>query len=199
MKKTFYVGLLISLCACSTSNYRFQSTPSEADVEIVFKNGSRKSVGKTPLSLVPSEVNPGNEAMTLVFRKAGNETQSVHVAPSLFMKSIEVDVNFPKDVKAAGEQNTEKLLNDVAMGVADVQKFIQSKQYSVAEQKLNKMIGDNPTVAVFYSLMGNVHYLDKRLDSALTYYRKSLDLNPSSAETTRMVQKIESLKTGGVR
>lgn len=199
--KTMVISLLSAsfISGCATSTYQFQSTPSEAEVDVMFKNGVKKTIGKTPLTVNVADLNPTKEAMTVSFRKTGVEGQSVFIPPTTFTKSVEIDVILPVDTKLAGAKKTDELIGDIASQVADTQKLIQAKQFGVAEQKLNKMISEHPNVSVFYSLMGNVQYLDRKMDSALGFYKKAFDLDPSSAEIGRVIQKIESLKSGGSR
>jgi hypothetical protein len=200
MKTTvMFLFLVFFISGCATPTYQFQSTPSEAEVEVMFKNGVKKTIGKTPLTVNVADLNPTKEAMTVSFKKTGVEGQSVFVPPTMFTKSVEIDVILPVDTKLAGAKKTDQLIGDIASQVADTQKLIQAKQFGVAEQKLNKLISEHPSVSVFYSLMGNVQYLDRKMDAALGFYKKAFDLDPSSAEIGRVIQKIESLKSGGSR
>ncbi len=184
---------------CASPTYRFQSTPSEAEVEVTFKSSGKKSLGKTPLSMPMSDLNPTKEAMTVSFRKAGLEGQTIFVPPSLFAKSVELEVTLIPDPRVGESKKSDQVIGEIATQVAETQKLIQAKQFGVAEQKLNKMISEHPTVSVFYSLMGNVQYLDRKLDAALGFYRKALELDPTASEISRVIQKIETLKGGGPR
>lgn len=200
MKKHVVIFLVSNyFFGCASPTYRFQSTPSEADVDVIFKSSGKKSLGKTPLTLPMSDLNPTKEAMTVSFRKPGLEGQTIFVPPSLFAKSVELDVTLTPDPRVGESKKSDQVIGEIATQVAETQKLIQAKQFGVAEQKLNKMISEHPTVSVFYSLMGNVQYLDRKLDAALGFYRKALELDPSAGEISRVIQKIETLKGGGPR
>jgi hypothetical protein len=199
MKKYGFIFLIGLVYGCATPSYQFHSSPAEAEVELVFKGGTKKILGKTPLTVEAAEINPTKEAMIVNFRKVGAESQSVFVPPSMFVKSVEIGVNLPEDPRVAQAQKGEKIISEIASQVADTQMLIQAKQYGIAEQKLIKMIAEHPNVSVFYSLLGNIQYLDRKLDAALGYYKKAQDLNPTSVEIEKVIQKIENIKGGVVK
>lgn len=185
-----------SLVACSSSQYRFQSTPAAAEVELVMKNGSRKTIGKTPLSVNAAEVNPNKEAFQVEFKKDGYESYGLFVAESTFNKSIEVNSTLRPTAVSDKSNKSEVVLNEVAAMVADIQKDIQSKNFDMALNKLNKMTAEHPGLPTFYSLMGNVHYLERRVDKALVSYKRALELNPGSIELQKIVEKLSGLSGG---
>lgn len=183
--------------ACSTPTYRFTSTPSEVDVEIVYRNGSRKNLGKTPLVVNAGDVNSTRESFQVEFKKDGFEKQSVFVPESTFAKGLETNVTLPADTKAAENKKTEQTISEIASVVADIQREIQTKNYESALAKLSRMSLSYPSVATFHSLTGNVHYLERRFDKALVAYRKAYELSPTSTDLQRIIEKLESLTGGG--
>ena len=202
-QKLFGILLFASLMtACASNTYRIQSSPSEAEVDFVYKSGARKSMGKTPLSLNANEANPNKEAFQIEVRKDGFDKQAVFVPESSFTKNLEVNVNLQNDARGADAKADAKkgdaAFNEIASAVADIQKDIQTRNYEMALSKLNRMVAAYPSVSTFYSLSGNVHYLEKRLDKALASYKKALDLNPNSAELQKIIEKLDGM-TGGTR
>ena len=91
---------------------------------------------------------------------------------------------------------TDVALNEVAKGVAEVQALIARKKYTDAERKAREMTGRFSTVSVFQLLLGNSLYMRKDLPGALQAYRKARELDPSQAETQRMISKISNLVGG---
>lgn len=196
MEKKYLILFFVGLTSCASTKYQLTSSPSEARVAAVFANGSRKDLGKTPLNLDAQEVNPNKEALTLEISKEGYEKQGVFVPGGFSHKDLSVNANLTATTLTNDTKHNEQRLNEVAAGVADIQKEIQARNYEMALTKINRMISENPQVATFYSLGGNVYYLEKRFDKALGQYRQALELNPSSAELTRVIEKLEAMNGG---
>jgi tetratricopeptide (TPR) repeat protein len=191
---TLILGLFLG--ACSTSSYRIQSSPSEAEVTFIFANGSQKQAGKTPVMIPASEVNPNREAFKIELKKEGYVNESLFILDSPFAKTIETSVTLKTKEAAPGVKGLEESLDKIASAVADIQKDIQVKNYEFALTKLNHQIAEHPDVATFYSLSANVHYLEKRFDRALSLYKKALSLNPTHTDVQKMITKIESFSGG---
>lgn len=191
-----YMFFLI-IAGCATPSYRFQSNPSEAEIEVTYKNGTKKIIGKTPLQQNTNELNPTNESVQIEFRKQGYHTSSVFVPGSSFDKSIDMTVNLQLDTRLQEGKKGDQAMNDLASGIADIQRDIQRRQLDVAIQKINRLIISYPNISTLYSLLGNVYYLDKRLEPALVNYKKALELNPTSQELVKVIEKIEGIRPGG--
>jgi predicted Zn-dependent protease len=90
-------------------------------------------------------------------------------------------------------------LTETTDAVAQVQRMIYKKNYIEAERTLSTFTVKYPAVPVFFSLLGNVYYLEKNLDKALDAYQRSYALQPQNQEASRMIQKIKSIRgtTGG--
>lgn len=195
----FIVCSLLTLISCSSATYRFSSNPSEADVLLVSKNGEKKALGKTPLNLNAHEVNSSKDALIIEVKKEGYQSQQLFIADSYFAKNVEASVVLAPQVAATDTKNQDASMNEIATSVADIQRDIQSKNYDLALTKLSRMQSSYPNVATFYSLMGNVHYLEKRLDKSLQSYKRAISLNPNLYEVQKMIEKIEALSGGGTR
>ncbi len=197
MKALIFLTLPFIFCACATQTYRLQSNPAEAEVSVQQGNGIKRVIGKTPLSLSSKEINPTAESLQIEFTKKGFEKQSVFVPASSFDKSVNIDLTLTASDKSAEAGKGNETINKIAGAVAEVQKYIQTKEFTAAEQRLNSLIADYPGVATFYSLQGNVFYLEKKLTPALDAYKKAQELDPNSNELPRIIEKLQSLKSGG--
>ena len=197
MKVFIFFAFTILLAACATPTYRLQSNPAEAEISVQQGSGAKRVLGKTPLTLTTKEINPSSEALQFEFTKKGFEKQAVFVPASSFEKSVTMDlILIPSDKSVeAGKGN--ETINKIAAAVAEVQKYIQTKEYNAGEQRLNSLIADFPGVATFYSLQGNVFYLEKKLGAALESYKKAQELDPNSNELPRIIEKLQSLRSGG--
>jgi predicted Zn-dependent protease len=76
---------------------------------------------------------------------------------------------------------------------------IQKKDYSFAEQKLTNLITEYPNVSTLYSLLGNISYLERRIEKALVYYKKAQSLSPNSVELQKIVERLEGISSGGTK
>ncbi len=199
----FSCAILISwssaLISCSTATYRFSSNPSEAEVFLVSKNGEKKPLGKTPLSVNANEINSGKDSVMIEVKKEGYLPQQLFIGDSYFAKNVESSMVLAPQATAADTKNQDASMNEIASSVADIQRDIQTKNYDIALTKLSRMQASYPNVATFHSLMGNVHYLEKRLDKSLQSYKKAIALNPNLYEVQKMIEKIEALSGGGTR
>jgi len=194
--KRSVISILFLTAGCATSTYKVQSVPAEAEVTFVMASGEKKSMGKTPASVGADEINPSRLPFLIEVKKVGYETKTIYVMDSPFSKNLEASLNLQAALSSGDGKGSPETLNLVSSAVADIQKDIQSKNYSLALERLNRLQIDYPGVATFHSLTGNVHYLEKRLDRALDSYRQSLLLNPNQNEVQKMINKIESFQGG---
>lgn len=198
LKFIFVLSLFPIFLGCASSNYRIQTSPSDVEVEVVYKSGLKKSLGKSPVSMTSQDINPNKESLQLNLKKNGYESTSIFVPESPFQKNLEVLVNLKPDENKGETCKNDQTWNIIAASVADIQKDIQMKSYEIASTKINRMLADYPSVATFHSLNGNVHYLEKRIEKALASYRRAYELNPNSAELQRIIEKLSSM-TGGTK
>jgi len=70
--------------------------------------------------------------------------------------------------------------------------YFQQKRYGEAEARLTDAIHFDPTLPVFYVLLGDVYCLTQRPTDALTTYQRAASLDPTNAA---LVQKIELVNT----
>lgn len=195
MKMTqLFLSTSLMCSACANSTYLITSTPTDANVNVTYANGTKQNLGKTPLNGTSQTVNPSQEAFSVEVSKEGFEKQTVFVPGGAGGKDVTLNVTLPPSTHALEGKKTDEQLNAVAASVADVQRDIQAKNYDIALSKINRLIAENPGVSTFYSLSGNIHYLEKRLDKALVSYKRALELDPKSTELARLVDKLEEMK-----
>lgn len=192
-------SILILASGCASSTYRVQSTPADSDVEVQYRNGSRRVLGKTPATFAASDVNAAKEALSFTLKKEGYESQTIYVPGSLTEKSVDINVALTKNAVSGDPKKFDETLNALASAVADVQKDIQKKDYSFAEQKLTNLITEYPNVSTLYSLLGNISYLERRIEKALVYYKKAQSLSPNSVELQKIVERLEGISSGGTK
>ncbi len=194
MRMIFGIYTVVCFLGCASPSYRISSSPGDVDVEITYANGSKRSLGKTPVAVPAADVNPNKESLSFVLKKEGYETQSVLVPASNISKDIALNLVLNPSSSLAAGKKIDETMNEIASSVADLQNDIQKKNFPVAEQKLSRLIASYSTVSAFHSLLGNVYYLQRRFDAALLQYKRALALNPGSGELSKIVQKLEDMQ-----
>lgn len=199
MKTIMHLALLSLLftAGCATGSYQVASTPADANVDAIYANGVRKNLGKTPLNGKDADINPAKLAVTFEITKENFERQQIFVPESATGKDVTINVNLLPIPVSADAQGNEKRISSVAENVAQIQRDVQGKEYDQALAKINRMIAENPRVATFYSLAGNVYYLQKRTDKALANYKRAKELDPQSTDLAKIIDKLEGLRPQG--
>lgn len=186
---------LASVYSCSTpSQYKFISTPADADVSVVDQTGISTVLGKTPLSINESDVFKGSNRYSQVKIKKDSYTeQEVVLMKPLFGADTTVNVQLKKDenVQNIGEQTITQ--EKVASAIARANGLIQSKQFVEAEVVMTNFVEQFPSVSVGYDYLGNINYLQKKYAKALKFYTRADSLNPTNAERKVIVERIQNL------
>jgi len=183
------------MTACSTAPFiKVESNPVAADVEIVLPGQSPKKIGQTPLNLDDSSLGGSNKMVQVIVSTKGFSSQSVTIPASQFGRNGNIFVDLEKQQLPQACLNQELSLNKVTRGVAEAYNHITQKRLEQAEAVLTNLTLEFPSNSVLHDLLGNVYYLKKDLTRALETYKKSAQLNPANNETTRMIQKIETLR-----
>lgn len=191
------VGLIsTSLVSCATGLTNIRSNPEGATVYVVQRNNQKIKVGLTPINIPSQQLNPNNEkSIQIKVEKEGYKEESYFVPRLMLSSYIDLSVQLSKEAEAPScEQqtaNTEKVARNIAQSMF----FMQQKKYQKAETILNELINANPDISTLYDLLGNVYYLNQKIDLALDSYNRSLEINPNSTETQRIVNKLRALRT----
>lgn len=190
---SLFVIMTISSCG-TASNLKFNSTPSEAEVNVIDVNGISTSIGKTPLVANDIDVFKANQKYSqIVIKKDGYVAHDIVIAKPLFGAEINITAQLKKDenIQNVGEQTI--VQEKVANGIARANGLIQSKQYEEAESSMLNFVEQFPSVSVGYDYLGNINYLQKRYSKALKYYNRASALNPQNAERKVIIERIQNL------
>lgn len=173
---------------CASNQLTVESTPDGADVFVFGPNNTKQKVGKTPITITNSNA-PSlfKETTQVTIQKEGFKNESFLLPPA----STSATGRISTQLHPIESSTT---TNEVSEGVAQVLRMISKKNYGEAERSLNTFTLKFSTVPIFWDLLGNVHYLQKNLDRALSSYQTSLNLNPQNAETQKMITKIKSMR-----
>lgn len=181
------ISFSLLMSGCASNQLTVESTPEGADVYVVGNN-SKQKVGKTPMTLTNSNA-PAlfKDTIQVSVQKEGFKSESFMVPPASTTANGRISAQL-------AQMDSATTTNEVSEGVAQILRMIYKKNYGEAERSLSTYTTKFANVPIFWDLLGNVHYLQKNLDRALSSYQTSLSLNPQNAETQRMIGKIKSMR-----
>jgi tetratricopeptide (TPR) repeat protein len=189
-------GLLgLSGSACTTSRLEVHSEPEGADVIALPKGQTPIKLGVTPLT-VNQDSHPElfSSELRLRVTKDGYSTESVLVPHSSLGSETRLDLDLPESKLPASCSQSEQIINDITQKLAQSQLLVFRKNFVEAKQQLIELSNRYSNVAVIYTLLGNISYVEKNLTAALDYYKRAKALAPENAETNRMIEKINMIK-----
>jgi tetratricopeptide (TPR) repeat protein len=191
-------AILLFLTACQSQSFRVDSEPAGADVFISSQGQTPRKLGVTPYAIQASDQGDKTQAIQVIVSKDGSGSESVLLPPAAMGRAGGMFVRLESMKVPISCQNQEVALEKVARGVAESQYQIKIKNLDQAERTLNALAAEYANVSVLHDLLGNVHFLRKDIDRALSSYRRSQAIAPNNSETTRMIKRLEELK-GGAR
>lgn len=182
------IGILLIMSGCASNQLMVESSPEGADVYVFGPNNSKQKIGKTPISLTNTNA-PSlfKDTVQVTVQKDGFKAESFLVPPASTSANGRISAQLIQNESAT-------TTNEVSEGVAQILRMIYKKNYSEAERSLSTYTTKFASVPVFWDLLGNVHYLQKNLDRALSSYQTSLSLNPQNAETQKMITKLKGIR-----
>jgi hypothetical protein len=188
---------LFSACATTGPRVEVKSTPEGAEVAIVRPNGSGTiPIGKTPLSLSPDQFpDLGAKLVTLQIRKDGYQLENI-VLPDGATSGL-AQMNFTlrdSNVSPTTGKAFEATQNELARGIAQIHRQVSKKNFDDAIRTLDALLARHPRIATLYDLLGGIHYLRKDSSRALDAFKRSLELDPNNAETSRLVEKLQAFQ-----
>jgi hypothetical protein len=189
--------VLAQACATGGARVEVKSTPEGAEVAVVRpNNGGLIPLGKTPLLLSPEQFpDLGARLLTLQVRKDGYQSENI-ILPEGATAGL-AQMNFTlrdANPSAATGKSNESAQNELARGIANIHKQVAKKNLDDAIRMIDNLLARYPRVATLYDLLGGVHYLRKDSNRALDAFKRSLDLEPNNAETSRLVEKLQSFQ-----
>lgn len=189
-------SLIISclLAGCASSDLKVQSTPEQADVYLAYDGEQPEKVGQTPLRL-DQRISSSTRAKyaKIEIRKDGYKTESVLIPLSSVKSTIEISTKLDEARLPEICMNQTAAVEKISKGIADSQSMVKSGNLQGAQARLTGLIVEYPNITVLHDLLGNVYYLSKNLEAALASYQRSLNLDPTNADTQRMANKIREI------
>lgn len=197
MKLNSHIVVLFTamfLVGCASGDLKVQSTPEQADVFLSYDGEQPEKIGQTPLRL-DQRLSTSNRARyaKIEIRKDGYKTESVLIPLNSVKSTVEISTRLDEARLPEQCQNQTAAVEKISKGIADSQSMVKSGNLQGALARLTALINEYPNITVLHDLLGNVHYISKNLDAALTSYQRSLNLDPTNADTQRMVNKIREI------
>lgn len=188
--------VLLLISSCTTTQMTINSDPAGADVVIVNDEGREDKLGQTPLNLTPEMMDrfPTNN-WRLSLNKPGFIKDQLFIETKMFRELGRVSVKLTPEAnwkEAYQDANAYKYLNDVSGMSAEIQAATVKGDYGKAESLANSLVTRYPKLSVGWNLLGNIYYLQKRIDKAVESYQKSLAINPDDQVTKGILERIRS-------
>lgn len=181
------------LCGCVSGGVRIESEPSGADVYVGSKGESIRKVGQTPLLFSDEQFSAFGPYVHMTVGREGYQRESVILPKSTLPVDATVFMTLKENELPATCAATGESIEKIARGIAESQRYLQGRDLENAERIVVNLISQYPGVSVLHDLLGNIYYLQKNLEGALSSYRKSSELHPSNPETRRMINKLEGI------
>lgn len=188
---------LVTACASPSKNLRILSEPDGAQVSLVSANGDTRELGTTPYELSESQLLTHNgDVFGFKFQKEGYEVERVYIENPTknFHGELRVKLYPASDwSQAFVDKKATRYLNDVAQMTAEIQGALASKDLVRGEQAARSLTTRYPGIAVGWTLLGNVFYMQNRKSEALEAYNKSLSLDPTNQETKNVIERLRGM------
>lgn len=198
LRKIYLTVFVLLMSSCSTTDMTLNSEPAGADVVIVDDSGREEKLGQTPLVLTSEMMSrfPGGY-WRMSLNKTGFVKDQLFIETKMFKELGRVSVKMTPEAnwkEAYQDVNAYKYLNDVSGMSAEIQAATVKGDFGKAESLANSLVTRYPKLSVGWNLLGNIYYLQKRIDKALESYQKSLAINPDDQVTKGILDRIRNGK-----
>ncbi len=195
LKLRYFAFLFLAACSTTHPDLNIQSEPVDADVVIVTEEGREEKLGSTPLVITPEmmEKFPSNN-WRMGISKKGFVREQVFLETKMFQELGKINVRLLPEAnwtEAYQDVNAYKYLNDVSGVTAEIQAATVKGDYARAETLAQSLVTRYPKLSVGWNLLGNVYYLQKRVDKAIESYQKSLNVNPNDEVTKSIMDRLK--------
>lgn len=186
------LAITIGSLGCATSILKVESEPAGAEVYLSQANRPSIKIGQTPLSIEESKLATGVEPFQLTISREGFLNEHILVPHSTLTRNTSIAVRLKGDMSKLSQSSDQ--LDKVASATALTQHLIRIKDFERAEQNLLSYTTMYPSVATFHELLGNVYYLRREYNRALSSYKQAESLNPKNNDTRLMIERLQAMK-----
>lgn len=190
------LNFVLLLSSCTTTQLSINSEPPGAEVVIVNDDGREDKLGQTPLNLTPEMMErfPTNN-WRVSLNKTGFIKDQLFIETKMFRELGRISIKLTPEAnwkEAYQDNNAYKYLNDVSSMSAEIQASTVKGDFGKAESLATSLVTRYPKLSVGWNLLGNIYYLQKRIDKAVESYQKSLAINPEDQVTKGILDRIRS-------
>ncbi|MBT3235295.1 MAG: tetratricopeptide repeat protein [Bdellovibrionales bacterium] len=198
--KLYTILMLLGLSGCSYLNLLFETDeklvidtkPTKAKVYTV----EGKEVGQTPLMLGKAESSSlrDEDFFYLVVKKPGHLDQLI-VVPANGIDNYTVKLfaynqeHFSRWVLDAYGERTNQLIRELLK----IQGLLLQKKYQSAQKRLLAFQGSFPGVAASYTMLGNIHFINKQYEEAQAQFLRAISIDPQDQTATRFLAVVRKI------
>ncbi len=160
-----------------------KSQPEGAEIFIVTGDKPVR-IGATPFEANLTEVMNNyvkSNSFLVEIKKPGHTPYRLLIA-----KTTEIDLELMATLELDREISNIKEMDSLMNQLFDVQKLIRGKNFGDAILKLNELEKKHPAISIITEMKASAYYMNKEVENALSYYRKSFALNPDNHGAYRM-------------
>ena len=165
-----------------------KSSPEGAEI-FINTTGKPVRIGATPYEADLTEViNTYVKANSFVIelKKAGHNTYRVLLAKTEDV-DLELTANLELDEAISNIKEHDLLMNQLF----DVQKLVRGRNFRDALLKLDELEKKHPALSIIPEMKATAYYMNKEVESALSYYRRAFSLNSDNHDAYRMKVYLE--------
>jgi tetratricopeptide (TPR) repeat protein len=194
------VTTLILLGSCATlfegSTLVLQTEPTQAEVYVqVEGKKDRIKVGNTPMEF--SEVQLAQQLklsaestqwVQFTFEKKEFMPRTVMVPSSRWGEKSKI-------MKIQLNPNTEQstIAKEIISHFFNAKKFAETKQFDQAHSEIDKVLELDPKSTQALTMKAGIFYLQNKMEESKKYYKDALNIDPSSSDAIKMLEKIQNL------
>lgn len=190
----YFSLLFLAACATSQPDLSIQTEPAGADIFYMNEEGREEKLGTSPLTLNDQLMNKfQSDNWRIGINKKGYVREQVFLETKMFKELGRINVRLLPEAnwsEAYQDTNAYKYLNDVSSVTAEIQASTVKGDFPKAESLAQSLVTRYPKLSVGWNLLGNVYYLQKRVDKAIESYQKSLDVNPNDEVTKSILERL---------
>ena len=127
-----------------------------------------------------------SNSFLLEIRKSGHTTYRVLLAKTTD-SDLELTANLELDEAISNIKEHDSLMNQLF----DVQKLVRGRNFRDALAKLDDLEKKHPALSIIPEMKATAYYMNKEVESALSYYRKAFSLNSDNHDAYRMKLYLE--------
>ena len=191
MKRLLFITFILSIILSDVSmaaKLNIKSQPDAAEI-FISTNGKPIRLGVTPYEANLTEVMNvyvKSNSFLLEIRKSGHTTYRVLLAKTTD-SDLELTANLELDEAISNIKEHDSLMNQLF----DVQKLVRGRNFRDALAKLDDLEKKHPALSIIPEMKATAYYMNKEVESALSYYRKAFSLNSDNHDAYRMKLYLE--------